>query len=188
MMSWFNFLQWLQAWMRWLRWSRSSEPVPGEVANIHATGCMIARSQEPVPGSCPELVDKEIYPPKPVPRRAEAATRPHLRVLLPRPEARVQAEALLSWLQKLYPPGQLLRASDVEQVFYPIFVRQKGWIARPWGSRKGVGKYFGGLPGVEEDSPYLTEEVGKRRVRCYRLPLARVASDLVDLSRLERAA
>ena len=66
-----------------------------------------------------------------------------------------------------------MRAADVEHECYPLFLEQKGWRPQPWGSRKGIGKYLSGLPGVGKVSPYIDGENGiKERIRCYRLPSA----------------
>jgi hypothetical protein len=92
-------------------------------------------------------------------------------------------------LQKRHPPGALLRACEVEHECYPLFLWQKGWRMRPWGSRKGVGKYLSKLPGVEKVSPYLVTEDGrKERVRCYRLPLAAAEIQAAEWPRYKRAA
>ena len=158
----------LWAMLRWLAWRKLLEPVPRKLSHVNTSG---AKSDSvPVPGS--EQVPRDID-------KAEPFLETELRAAVPlyehkpRPGPLAQAEALLSWLQKLYPPGALLRAADVEHECYPLFLEQKGWWPQPWGSRKGVGKHLRGLPGVGKVSPYIEAADGIReRVRCYQLPSA----------------
>ena len=100
---------------------------------------------------------------EPVPEASPAG--PALRTRMIEPGPLAHAEALLSWLQRRYPPGTLLPAGDVEYVCYPLLLEQKGWRPRPWGSCKGVGKHLSKLPGVEKVSPYVVAEDGfKERI------------------------
>ena len=87
----------------------------------------------------PEQVPQGFATTEPVVKTELRAAVPlYLRKSQPGPLA--QVEALLNWLQKLYPPGALLRAAHVEHECYPLFLEQKGWRPQPCGSRKRHGQ------------------------------------------------
>lgn len=184
MMMRVKWMERLWAMLGWLAWRKLLGTVPRKLSHVNTIG---AKSDSvPVPGSeqVPRVIDN-----------AEPFLETELRAAVPlnerklRPGPLAQAEALLSWLQKLHPPGALLRAADVEHECYPLFLEEKGWWPQPWGSRNGIGKHLRGLPGVGKVSPYIEAEDGiKERARCYRLPLADAVAEAADLAALKRAA
>jgi hypothetical protein len=178
-----NPMERLRAMLRWLGSSKLMERVPRKLSP--ASDAKSDSAGQRVPGS--EQVPRDVVKAEPILETELRAVVP-LYERKPRPEPLAQAEALLSWLQKLYPPGALLRAADVEHECYPLFLEQKGWWPQPWGSRKGIGKHLGGLPGVGKVSPYIEAEDGiKERARCYRLPLADAVVEAVDSAALNSA-
>ena len=177
-----NLMERLRAMLRWLAWSGLLARVLRKLSHVNASGAKSNSVRQPVPVPGSEQVPRDIDKAEPfLETELRAAVPLHMRKPPPGPLA--QAEAFLSWLQKLYPPGALLRAADVEHYCYPLFLEQKGWWPQPWGSRKGIGKHLRGLPGVAKVSPYIEAEDGiKERARCYRLPLADAVAEAVDLA------
>ena len=116
-----NPMERLWAVLRWLAWRKLLEPVPKKLSHVNTSG---AKSDPvPVPGS--EQVPRDIDKAEPFLETELRAAVP-LYERKPRPGPLAQAEALLSWLQRQYPPGALLRAADVEHECYPLFLEQKG--------------------------------------------------------------
>ena len=68
----------------------------------------------------------------------------------------------------------------VERDCYLQLVKERGWRARPWGGRKGVGEYFGKLPGVKKCLLYWPiDGDNKQRLRSYKITSA--ATNVVEL-------
>jgi hypothetical protein len=172
--------------MRWLR--PILERVQWALSHGKTLGLKAGPDGEPVPVPRSEQVPQNIGRTEPF-LETELRTAVPLDMHKPEPGSLAHAEALLSWLQKHYPPGALLPAADVENVCYPLFLEQTGWRPRYWGSRRGVGKHLRELPGVKKVSPYIETEDGfKERVRCYQLPLADKVAEAVELAALKHAA